>query len=187
MATTTTFLGLRKPTNIGGVSNKGDPIDVVADIANNMDLLDAFAALVSAKFGSTVEFLQDTLGSVTATTYTETFTGGAPAQGTFTAPQSGKIVVHNTGFVDNTGTPRSLLSYIIRTGGVIGSGSTQFDANDPDALSNVNVDDISCTRTKLVTGLTPGATYNIRQQGKISSAGPTGQFQYMRLLIQPTY
>lgn len=136
--------------------------------------------------GVAVTNTQNTLGTTTSLTYVETLTGASPAQLIFVAPASGKVLVVNAAFVDNTTTPRSYCSWIIRNGGTIGSGTTFLDGGDTKALSNVGVDDLSCSRTSLVTGLSPGSSYNIRQQFKVSSAS-TGQYQNRELAVLPVW
>lgn len=129
---------------------------------------------------------QDAAGTFTSITYVETLAGGGlPCSFTFVAPQSGMVMVHNSAFVENNSTVRSYVSWIIRNGAVIGSGTTFLDGSDEKALSNIGADDISATRTTLVTGLTAGNTYNIRQQFKLSSTGPTGNVLYRELTVVP--
>jgi hypothetical protein len=121
--------------------------------------------------------------STTSTSFTETMTGGTVLGFSFTAPPSGQVWVHNTAFVDNTGTARSYQSWIIRNGSTVGSGTTFQDAGDEKSLTNLGADDVSATRTRLVTGLTPGNSYNIRHQYRVS--GSTGQFLWRELIVEP--
>lgn len=65
MATTTAFLGLRKPAKTGGVVGKGDLIDAVADIGDNMEIID--------------DYLAGPVGTASVTVFTASGTWNKPA------------------------------------------------------------------------------------------------------------
>ncbi len=160
----------------------------VQDLAEDVEATLTSVTPVTDKFatGGTVGVTQDTAGTTTSSTYVESLTGGTPCSFAFVAPPSGKVLVLNSGFVDNSSTGRSHQSWIIRTGSTIGSGTTFLNAGDEKSLANLGPDDVTATRTTLVTGLTPGASYNIRQQFKTSS-GTTGNFQWKELVVMPVF
>lgn len=143
------------------------------------------AQLLNDTFGNTLSDTQNTLANVASVTYTETFTvSNTPASLVFTAPLSGKILVHNSAYLDNSSvTARTYLSFIIRTGAVIGSGTVIFTGGDEQAIENLSSDDMTAGRTIRIPGLTPGASFNIRQRGRVTSG--TGEFQNRHLIVEP--
>jgi len=143
------------------------------------------ASYLNNTFTASSSDTQDTSGTTTSTTYTATLTGGTACGCTFVAPLSGVVMVINSlGFVDNTTTPRSVCTIRIKTGGTIGSGTDFLAAVDANAAAATNVDDKSQTRVKRVPGLTPGATYNVQQLFKVSSAS-TATFASKHLAVVP--
>jgi hypothetical protein len=145
------------------------------------------ATLLNNTFPATNSSTQNTAGTIgtSQTTYTETLTAGTACSLTFVAPLSGSVIIHNSAFVDNSSTIRAYCSWIIRSGSTIGSGTTFLDGGDGVALSNIGADDVSATRSHRVTGLTPGSTYNIRQQFRSSTTGTTSTFSNKQLVVQP--
>jgi hypothetical protein len=183
--------GLRYP-EVGDPPNGPDQIKNLAEDTEDefvrIDADIAAAEAVTALFatGVTVSSFADTSGTTTSTTFTETLTGGTACATTFVAPQSGKVIVHNSAFIDNNATGRSYCSWIIRNGGTIGSGTTFLDGDEAKSIACLGTDDVEAGRATLVTGLTAGATYNIRQRFKVS-AGTTGTFQYKELIVEPKF
>jgi hypothetical protein len=122
-------------------------------------------------------------GDTASTLYTSTLTGGIACGLAFVAPASGAVLVLNKvyGYNGASGTSFNFCSYEIRTGGTIGSGTVFQAAADSTALvvSQVN----SQSTHEHVTGLTPGATYNIRQMFRVD--GNTGRFINKQLTIHP--
>lgn len=143
------------------------------------------ASLLNNVLGVTVSDTQNALANIAATGYSETFTtSNTPAAVVFVAPTSGKVMVHSSAYLDqSSATARTYLSWIIRTGGSIGSGTVFLFAGDAQAISNLNTDDITVGRGYLISGLTPLATYNIRQAGRVTSG--TGEFQNRHLVVEP--
>lgn len=186
MATTTPFLSLRKPTNTGGTNGKGDPIDVVADVSNNMDAIDDFASETDARFGTSQINAQAVSGTTTSFTFVEVLTGGVTCSFTFTAPPSGKVVIGNNCHIDNSTTQTSICSFIVRTGGTPGSGTTVYDAGDDDSIWQSNTNEFRSGTTDIISGLTPGAVYNVRQEFRVSG-GATATFSRKKLNLWPTY
>lgn len=124
-------------------------------------------------------------------TYTGTaFTAGASPVGVaFTAPDSGNVLVAMRGyFSQNQNLQASIMSYAIRTGGTIGSGSVFSAANSDRALvcgRSVNASApalIQASIVDLFTGLTPGATYNARVEYQTTSGGGMDVF-YRQLTV----
>lgn len=136
--------------------------------------------------GATVSSTQNTSGSTTSTTYTATLTGGTACGTAFVAPPSGKVIVHNSGFIDNSSTGRSYMTFRIRTGGTVGSGTDVVAAVDDNAVTCLGTDDLTAGRAIHVTGLTPGTTYNCQQLFK-ASAGTTASFSWKHLIVAPVW
>lgn len=143
------------------------------------------AQLLNDAFGAVESDTQNALANVSATSYTETFTtSNTPASRVFTAPTSGMVIVHNSAWLDNSSAlARTYLGWVLRTGGTLGAGTTVLAADDHRAIHNLSTDDITAGRAYLVTGLTAGNSYNIRQAGRVTSG--TGEFQDRHLIVQP--
>jgi hypothetical protein len=145
------------------------------------------AQLLNSALGATVGDTQATLANFTIATgsYTETFTtSNTPAAVAFVAPTSGIVLIHNRSWLDNSGaTARTLMSFVVRTGSTVGSGTTFLAASDARAIHNTSADDIECGATFRVTGLTPGAAYNVRQAGRVTSG--TGESQNREIIVEP--
>ncbi len=132
-----------------------------------------------------VDDTQNTSGTTTSTTYTSTLTGGgAAACGVaFVAPYSGKVVVHNGCKLSNSSSSNfAALAFHVRTGASIGSGSDVLLAADPFCFSHTGVSAMrGAAPAKLVSGLTPGNSYNIIQEFRVD--GGTGTFLDKYLLV----
>lgn len=131
-----------------------------------------------------VENQQDTSGTTTSTTYTATLTGGSACQGSFVAPPSGAVFIMNNArhFCSVTGI--TVASVRIGTGATPGAGSVTLAASD--AHATVNQNNVNAERMgvgKLLTGLTPGSTYNYQQQYRTSTG--TGTFLDKSVQIIP--
>lgn len=155
-------------------------IRVDNDVTDVREVTDLLAS------GATLNSVQNTSGTTTSTSYTETLTGGTACSLVFVAPPSGKVIVHNSSSGRNSTTARVYVSWIIRTGGSVGSGSTFLDAGDNGAITVVGTSEIMVGRANLVTGLTAGNTYNIRQRFRNSSAS-TGTFDRKELIVAPVW
>lgn len=144
------------------------------------------AALLNSVLGVTVSDTQDTTGSYTGTAYGTTLSAGTVAGVAFIAPASGSVFVHNTALIENSGTGRSHCSFRIGTGGTIGSGTpflVAADANGIASQSGDAADDMTLSKAVLVTGLTPGATYNAQQQVRATTGNVVTTWR--RLAVQP--
>lgn len=127
---------------------------------------------------------QNTVGTTTSGAATNTTLTGAGATAcslTFVAPLSGKVDIINTAQVSNSGAAITLCGFEVRTGAVVGSGTVFLASSIPNALySSAN------TRASVVTevsGLTPGATYNVQQTFFVT--GNTGSYENKTLAVRP--
>lgn len=103
----------------------------------------------------------------TGSTYTSTGafdnypTSGA--QGTFVAPNSGKVRITVGGFIKaGTAGQPAQLGWDLRAGATIGSGTMVQAMANTNAVGNYNNQYVNATTSTIVTGLTPGDTYNLR-------------------------
>jgi hypothetical protein len=129
-------------------------------------------------------------GSTTSTTYTATLTSSTTPQQAFVAPPSGKVLIHWSCYSTHTvANGFAYMSFEVRAGATLGSGTVFLAASDTNAIANRpsgagSVDDAQYGSSKLVTGLTPGSSYNIQGMYKIVTAG-TGTFINRRIIVQP--
>jgi hypothetical protein len=119
-----------------------------------------------------------------------TFGAGSPVCGTtFTAPDSGKILLTVTGHVEcNTSTEAAYVSFEVRSGGTIGTGTITTAAitdNGVGAGAGGGTGRTSGSNRLLITGLTGGATSNVRTMHL--TTGGTGDVFYRRLLIEAVH
>lgn len=87
----------------------------------------------------------------------------------FLAPTTGRIVILYAAQLDNdTAAQGTSLTPVVRTGGTVGSGSSVLAASDVYRLLNIGTDAGAWSGFTYVTGLTAGATYNVRLEHKVS-------------------
>lgn len=138
----------------------------------------------AADFPDLATDTQDASGTSTATSYSTVLTGGTACGVTFVAPTSGKVNIHNTGqAVNSTAANSARIGHTLRTGGSIGSGTVVQAADDARALTVVGTDPMAATRITPITGLTPGATYNVQQAFRVSAG--TGTYSNKSLSVVP--
>lgn len=152
-----------------------------ADVTATQTVTNKFAT------GATVQNFQPALANFTSTSYTETFTtSNTPAQVAFVAPPSGVVLIHLRSWLDNNLTAgRTYLSWVLRTGGTIGSGTVFLAASDARAMHNMSAEDNEYGATFYVSGLTAGNSYNVRNAGRVTSG--TGESQNRELIVQPIW
>lgn len=119
------------------------------------------------------------------------FEGASPVGLTFVAPTSGKgFVTLSSYFNQAIDGHVSIVSYTIREGAVIGSGATSVAASADRALTAgraVNTGSppqVQASRRSLITGLTPGASYNVRVEFQTTAGGSITVF-VRELLWEP--
>lgn len=134
-------------------------------------------------FTAAVIDTQATSGTTTSTSYTATLTGGTACGTAFTAPTSGKVTVHNVCQISNSGGNDTWCGWVLRTGSAVGSGTTVsgYSADDSRALLHNGTTVERNGSTLLVTGLTPGAAYNVQQQFRVAAG--TGTFANKTLSV----
>lgn len=128
-------------------------------------------------------------GSTTSTSYTATLSGSTTPQKAFVAPPSGKVLIHWSCYMTHSiASGFAHMSFEVRNGATLGSGTVFLAASDTNSImtrvSDAGNDDVQFGSTKLVTGLTPGNSYNIQGLYKIVVAG-TGTYINRRIIVQP--
>jgi hypothetical protein len=145
--------------------------------------------------GSTVRALDTTVtvsnaqGTSVATTSTTFTTTGTDCALTFVAPTTGRVKIHTAArmvMTPATSTGGAIIAPQTRTGGTIGGGTIFEDASDPIGPSHYGDSFSSIGRCHLLTGLTPGATYNTRLLMRTSNAAQTANFANRELIVEPS-
>jgi len=126
-----------------------------------------------------------TAGTTTSTSYTATLTGAGACGVSFTAPASGKVRVDWGGQISNgAGTGLVGISFELRTGNVVGSGTVIQAAADATAAFLVG----TSVNTRMfgydnVPGLTANTSYNVQTMQRVSAG--TGTFQQRTITVAP--
>jgi hypothetical protein len=116
----------------------------------------------------------DTSAATNNATYSATagFAGATTCGTTFIAPQSGKVNFQWSAEITNVSS-FSLLSIEVREGSTVGSGTVVFAADDNHACRADTTVTVGCHQSKMLTGLTPGAVYNVRTMHRTNSTNGT--------------
>jgi hypothetical protein len=97
----------------------------------------------------------------------------------FVAPTTGRVFLDYAGNIANSGANTTLITPVVREGGSVGSGTSFLAAVDDNAFAiqpATGGDLLWGGRRLLVTGLTPGATYNVRLEHRVGgSTGTSGR------------
>lgn len=124
-------------------------------------------------------------GTATSTTFTTTRSGAtSPVGRTFTAPPSGKVMVHWRCAITNSTTAAGVVTFQVRTGTVLGSGTSVQAGADTISTQHLGTGTGTHGAHALVEGLTPGSDYNITQMFRVTSAS-TGTFARNEITIAP--
>lgn len=119
--------------------------------------------------------------------------GANPTGVTFNAPLSGRVMISITSyFGQTTNGNEAIVSFSLRTGAVIGSGTVVLAASGNRALvCGMPVNSgaparLQATRRVAVTGLTPGNAYNVRIEFATSPAGACAIFS-REIIVEPCF
>jgi hypothetical protein len=127
--------------------------------------------------------VEDTSDTSTSTAYT---TADMTACGTsFVAAPSGKALVHISARIDNSGATSCFVSFEVRQGGVVGSGTVDLAADDTRAIKILQINQIMGGGTFTVTGLTAGNTYNVQMMHRVT--GGTGTLENRHIVVEPVF
>lgn len=127
-------------------------------------LIDKVNELDAALAPDTVQAIAGSSFDATITTFGTASTAGSYSDCAvvFDAPASGRVSLKFAARMVNSGTGGALVGVETRAGSTVGSG-TVFDAiDDQRAVSNYGTTFARSGAEHLLTGLTPGATYNTR-------------------------
>jgi hypothetical protein len=140
-------------------------------------------------FPATVYDIQNNVGTTTSTSYTATLSGSGAATCAvvFIAPSSGRVEIANTMQLWTTVSGNAYCTVEVRTGDKIGSGTVVLSASDNNALVATTTNPFRGGVITVVTGLTPGAAYNVRQvfRTSTSSGGNEGTYYRKHLKVEP--
>lgn len=139
--------------------------------------------------GVAVSDVEDAVGTLTATAYTATLTGGTACGVVFTAPLSGKIEVLYNSLMQNSAAGVTYSAPQIREGSTIGTGTLFLTADDTYALTfqtNANTLNVALRYggNLYVSGLVAGRVYNVQLMHRVTAG--TGTVSRKRLSIEPT-
>lgn len=119
------------------------------------------------------------------------FIPGTPVVGiAFTAPDTGKVYIVVSGHMASAGIANAYiyLAAEVRTGSTVGSGTVFHAAVTDEGVSigqaDTNITRISGSNEILVTGLTPGSSYNVRLV-YLTTAGTNATIFYRAVLVKP--
>jgi hypothetical protein len=144
--------------------------------------------------GSTVKAL-DTPTTVAADepdsyTFTNTTYGVGTTGGTyvecgvvFVAPTTGRVVIHTSAQIVNSTTAATRVAPVVRTGGTIGSGTVVQAGIDGNAVVVQGTNSIRLGTSVLISGLTPGDTYNVRLEHRVTTG--TGTASLRTVVVDP--
>lgn len=139
----------------------------------------------------TVQSVETGRYSAVITEFGTAFTVGdyADCAVVFTAPDTGRVLIHWSGaprsLADET-TPVAYISPEVRAGGVVGSGTVVLIADDARTVRTNLTGPQQAVRAgaaHLVSGLTPGSVYNARLLHRVTSQ--TGEFFHRTLIVAP--
>lgn len=114
------------------------------------------------------------------------FAAGTPVVGVaFTAPASGSVWVNVTGHLEQTIASRfGYLSFEMRLGATVGSGAVNHTAVTQEGVG-VGQGRISASTRTLVTGLTPGDSYNVRTMHVATPSGSNVNIIFRTIVVEP--
>lgn len=120
----------------------------------------------------------------TNTSYGVTTTGGTynDCGVAFMAPPTGRVLINYNAQSSNTSVS-TLVSPVIREGATVGSGVTVSAASDDDSIAGQASNEHRRGATRLVSGLTPGDSYNVRLEHRVS--GGTGSIRRRSVIVAP--
>lgn len=140
-----------------------------------MSDFEAGQTLTTLHFTPMVTDTQDDSYTFTITSFGVTTTGGTynDCGSAFVAPASGKVLVLYGANLDNgTALASTHVAPHVRTGSTVGSGTDVFAATLAKSVRNVGTEDRTYGSSLPLTGLTPGNSYNVRLEHRVS--GNTG-------------
>lgn len=139
--------------------------------------------ILANDFGTPVENAQSTAGTTTSTSFTATLTGGTACEAVFVAPTSGRVLVLNQSRCANSTTETATCGYALGTGSTPGTNQT-VAASTLRAARVTGTNAVMSGFADLVTGLTAGDTYWVRQMFATSGVS-TSTFDIKSIIVIP--
>lgn len=129
--------------------------------------------------------------ATTDETVTASYAAGTEICGvSFVAPPSGKVIISVSGFIRTSVVGNQVfLSYEVRQGSTIGSGTVQQAASDTYAVVNSlavvasGPSELGGSHRRMVSGLTAGSSYNARTMHR--GTATNGGVNHRVLLVEP--
>jgi hypothetical protein len=168
----------------------GLPYPSLSDPPNGAAQIQALAEAVEAELSridaTPAAVTATDAGSVSTTSATYVTLAGDPGVA-FTAPASGRVMVHVAGAFDNTLSDTfGMMAFQIRTGTTVGAGTIVVAASDNDSAGTAGTNDTSFGRSVLVSSLIAGSSYNVQILYKRFSGTGTSFFARRSVLVVPT-
>ncbi|HZF92085.1 hypothetical protein [Streptomyces sp.] len=138
------------------------------------------------KAADTPPTVADTQSSTVTTTSTAYTTSGADCSVVWVAPTTGRVKIHAAArMVNSSATSGSLLAPETRLGGTVGAGTVVETPVDAIGASHYGNTFARSGVVHLLTGLTPGETYNTRLLMRSSVGTDTASFASRELIVEP--
>lgn len=121
----------------------------------------------------------------TLTTTSTTYIAGSTVCGcTFVASTTGRAVVYHAAYLYNNNVAATThCSVRVGTGSVIGAGTQIQAAADETAVTNLGSTANRFGVLTVLTGLTPGSTYNLQTMHRVTAG--TGEVRYRTVVVNP--
>lgn len=132
-----------------------DVTDAVNDHKTRIDTLESQVNTASASNSD------PTSRTTSSTSFTSTLSPANICGTAFVAPTSGTVLVALRTQMQNSGVNYSGASFEVREGSTVGSGTVFLAGDDERAMSTTSTSGEGQGITDYVSGLTPGATYNV--------------------------
>jgi hypothetical protein len=141
--------------------------------------------LTALHFTPTVEDTQDDLFTFDSTTFGVDNDSGIynDCGVVFIAPFTGRVKIEYVADLDGNGVVATQCGPHVREGSTLGSGADVLPASQANSVRNVGTDNRRYGASKLVEGLTPGASYNVRLEHRVS--GGIGTIQFRHVIVAP--
>lgn len=174
------------------LSNRGNTGSAIVDFDADELLADcatiALNGIVSSAGALEESAVETDSGTVTSTTYTGARTGTTNVAGcAFIAPTSGKIKISwHAGVSNSSTTAFTLISFEVRQGSTVGSGTVIVTASDNVCIqhSGTTAEESKSTFYPLDAGqLVAGTQYNVRLMYRVSAG--TGTINRPRVMAEP--
>jgi hypothetical protein len=130
-----------------------------------------------------VSAVDATSRTTTSTSFTTVLSPAGTCGVAFVAPYSGKVLINHAVELANSGSGFTICAPAVRTGAVVGSGSTTLAST---ADNGVRCDQSTLIRagaSYLLTGLTSGASYNVTLEQIVGTG--TGTFVRRNVIVVP--